>query len=137
MIYDLVIKNGRVIDGSGMPSYSGDVGVKDGRIVEVGRIEGEAKRTIDAGGHAIAPGFIDNHTHFDAQVIWDPLCTDSCFHGVTTVVFGNCSMSLAPAREGAEEQYILAQMLSRVEAIPIETLQAGVTWSLGHSWRVP
>ena len=131
MIYDLVIKNGRVIDGSGMPSYSGDVGVKDGRIVEVGRIEGEAKRTIDAGGHAIAPGFIDNHTHFDAQVIWDPLCTDSCFHGVTTVVFGNCSMSLAPAREGAEEQYILAQMLSRVEAIPIETLQAGVTWSWG------
>ena len=131
MTYDLVIKNGRVVDGSGMPAYSGDVGVKDGHIVEIGRLESEAKRTIDAQGKVIAPGFIDNHCHFDAQVIWDPLCTFSCYHGVTTAVFGNCSMALAPSRPGDEEHYILAQMLSRVEAIPLEVLMEGVEWSWG------
>ena len=129
MTYDLVIKNGRVIDGSGMPSYAGDVAVQDGRIVEAGRFDGPARRTIDAHGQVIAPGFIDIHSHFDAQAFWDPLCTFSCYHGVTTVVFGNCSLAMAPVGAGEEERYFLAQMLSRIEAIPLEALQAGVTWS--------
>lgn len=129
MEYDLVIRNGRVIDGSGMPSYTGDVAVKDGRIVGMGKLDGAVQRTIDAGGRVIAPGIVDIHCHFDAQALWDPLCTFSCFHGVTTVVFGNCSLALAPVRRDAHEQYMLAQMLSRVEAIPMEVLEAGVDWS--------
>lgn len=128
-MYDLLIRGGRIIDGSGMPSFHGDVAVKDGRIVEVGGVSGSAQRTIEADGLVIAPGFIDNHCHFDAQVTWDPLCTYSCYHGVTTVISGNCSLSLSPARE--EHQDLLLQMLSRVEAIPIEALRSGVRWSWG------
>jgi N-acyl-D-aspartate/D-glutamate deacylase len=129
MAYDLLIKNGRIVDGTGRPSFQGSVAVEDGRIVEVGKVSGPAKRTIDAQGLVVSPGFIDNHCHYDAQVTWDPLCTFSCYHGATTVVFGNCSLTLAPAKEG--DHYALAQMLSRVEAIPMEVLQAGVDWS----WR--
>ena len=131
MVYDLLIQNARVIDGSGMPSYNGDVAVRDGRIVETGRFDGAARRTIDAKGKVVAPGFIDIHSHYDAQALWDPLCTYSCYHGVTTVLFGNCSLSLAPARDSDEERYFLAQMLSRIEAIPLDTLQAAVPWSWG------
>src|SRR5207249_3488267 len=98
MAYDLLIKNGRIVDGSGMPAFRGDVGVKDGKIAEIGKLSGSAKRTIDAEGRVVAPGFIDNHCHYDAQVTWDPLCTFSCDHGATSVIFGNCSLSLAPAR---------------------------------------
>jgi N-acyl-D-aspartate/D-glutamate deacylase len=127
MAYDLLVKNGRVVDGSGMPSFHGDVAVKDGKIAQVGKLDGPATRTIDAGGRVVAPGFIDNHCHYDAQVTWDPLCTFSCYHGSTTVVIGNCSLALAPVRPGDEE--VLAGMLARVEAIPMETLQAGVNWS--------
>ena len=127
MAYDLLVKNGRVVDGSGMPSFHGDVAVKDGRIAEIGKVRGEAHRVIDAEGQAVAPGFIDNHCHYDAQVTWDPLCTFSCYHGATSVIIGNCSLTLAPVRDG--DHYALAQMLSRVEAIPIEALEAGVNWS--------
>ena len=94
MDYDLLVRNGRVIDGSGLPSFDGDVGVKDGKIVEVGKLDARATRTIDAAGRAVAPGFIDNHCHFDAQAVWDPLCTYSCYHGSTTVISGNCSLAL-------------------------------------------
>jgi N-acyl-D-aspartate/D-glutamate deacylase len=121
MPYDLLIKNGLVVDGSGMPAFRGDVGVKDGRIAEIGRLSGPAGRTIDAAGRAVSPGFIDNHCHYDAQVTWDPLCTFSPEHGATTVVFGNCSLSLAPVRKGSEER--LAEFLSYVEAIPMEVLR--------------
>ena len=100
MAYDLLIKNGRIVDGSGGPSYRGDVAVKDGKIVEIGKLSGPASRTIDADGRVVAPGFIDNHCHYDAQITWDPLCTFSCDHGATSVVFGNCSLSLAPVRKG-------------------------------------
>jgi N-acyl-D-aspartate/D-glutamate deacylase len=124
MAYDLLVRNGRIVDGSGLPSIWGDVGVAGGKIVEVGKLDGPARRTIDVQGQTIAPGFIDNHCHFDAQVLWDGLCTWTCFHGTTTVVNGNCSLGLAPARPG--ERDALVSMLSRVEAIPIESLQAGI-----------
>src|SRR3989441_2266650 len=121
MAYDLLIKNGLIVDGSGMPAFRGDVGVKDGKIVELGKLSGPAAKTIDAGGRAVAPGFIDNHCHYDAQVTWDPLCAFSPEHGATSVIFGNCSLSLAPVRKGTEER--LAEFLSYVEAIPMEVLR--------------
>ncbi len=127
MAYDLLLKNGRVIDGSGMPSFHGDVAVKDGKIAELGRLSGTAARVIDAGGKVIAPGFIDNHCHYDAQVTWDPLCTFSCYHGATSVVIGNCSLAVAPVK--AHDREKLAGMLSQVEAIPMDVLQAGVPWN--------
>ena len=127
MAYDLIIKDGTIIDGSGLPGFHGDVAVSGGRIVEVGRVNGDAPRVIDADGLVVAPGIIDNHTHYDAQVTWDPLCTYSCYHGVTTVVIGNCSLALAPARQ--EDRGVLAGVLSHVEAIPLEAITTGVKWS--------
>jgi N-acyl-D-aspartate/D-glutamate deacylase len=127
MAYDLIIKNGKIIDGSGLPGFHGDVAVSGGRILEMGRVSGEARRVIDADGLVVAPGIIDNHTHYDAQVTWDPLCTYSCYHGITTVIIGNCSLALAPAHQ--EDRDNLAGVLSHVEAIPLEAIQAGVKWS--------
>jgi len=121
MAYDLLIKNGRVIDGSGRPAFRGDVGVSGGKIVAMGKLRDSAARTIDADGLVVAPGFIDNHCHYDAQVTWDPLCTFSCYHGATSVVIGNCSLALAPVRRGGEER--LMEFLSYVEAIPMEVLR--------------
>ncbi|HEV8585573.1 MAG TPA: amidohydrolase family protein [Methylomirabilota bacterium] len=126
MAYDLLIKNGRIIDGSGRPAFHGDVGVSRGRIVELGRLDGPARRVIEADGRAVAPGFVDNHCHYDAQVLWDPLCTFSCHHGATSVIIGNCSLALAPVKAPDREK--LAGMLSYVEAIPMDVLQAGVPW---------
>src|SRR6266404_2501069 len=127
MAYDLLIKNGRIVDGSGAPSFRGDVAVKDGKIVEIGKLSGPAARTIDADGRVVAPGFIDNHCHYDAQITWDPLCTFSCDHGATSVVFGNCSLSLAPVKKGQEDR--LCEFLSYVEAIPMEVLRTlEFTW---------
>ena len=127
MTYDLLIKNGRVIDGSGRPAFHGDVGVAKGKIVELGRLSGSARQTIEADGRVVAPGFVDNHCHYDAQVVWDPLCTYSSHHGSTTVIIGNCSLALAPVKPEAREK--LAGMLSYVEAIPMDVLQAGVPWN--------
>src|SRR5918996_5345579 len=124
MAYDLLIKNGSIVDGSGMPAFRGDVGVKNGKIAEIGKLTSPATKTIDAQGRAVAPGFIDNHCHYDAQALWDPICTWTCHHGTTTVVNGNCSLGLAPARPGERDD--LVSMLSRVEAIPIESLRAGI-----------
>ncbi|MGH8639077.1 MAG: N-acyl-D-amino-acid deacylase family protein [Burkholderiales bacterium] len=120
MAYDLLIKNGRVVDGSGMPAFRGDVGVQGGKIAELGKLNGAARRTIDADGRVVSPGFVDNHCHFDAQVTWDPLCSFSPQHGATTVVFGNCSLALAPIRPGTGKR--VAEFLSYVEAIPMEVL---------------
>lgn len=125
-MYDLLIRNGRVADGSGMPSFNADVGVVDGRVADVGRLSGPARREINAEERVVAPGFIDNHCHFDAQATWDPLCTFSPQHGVTSVIFGNCSLTLAPVKPDDHDS--LAMMLSRVEAIPMESLQAGIPW---------
>jgi N-acyl-D-amino-acid deacylase len=127
MAYDVLIKGGRIYDGSGMPSYLGDVATKDGRIVDTGRINGEAKRVIRADGLAISPGFIDFHTHLDAQLLWDPLATSSCFHGVTTVIPGNCALALAPCKE--QDQDTILKSFERVEAISLPALRAGVEWS--------
>jgi len=127
MAYDLLIKNGLIVDGSGLPPFHGDVGVKDGKIVDLGKLSGAAGQTIDADGLAVSPGFIDNHCHYDAQVTWDPLCTFSPQHGATTVIFGNCSLSLAPVRRGNQER--MAEFLSYVEAIPMEVLRTvDVDW---------
>src|ERR1700687_4501185 len=120
MTYDLLIKNGRIVDGSGGPGFRGDVGVKDGKIAEIGKLSGPATRTVDVEGRVISPGFIDNHCHYDAQVTWDPLCSFSCDHGATSVVIGNCSLSLAPVKKGKEKR--MAEFLSYVEAIPMEVL---------------
>src|SRR2546422_10828618 len=127
MAYDLLVQNGRIVDGSGMPAFMGDVAVRNGKIIEVGKLSGQATRTIDAAGLVVAPGFVDNHCHYDAQVLWDPLCSFSCFHGATTVIIGNCSLTLAPVK--AHEREKLAGMLSYVEAIPMDVLQAGVPWT--------
>ena len=124
---DLLIKNGTVVDGSGMPRYRADVGVKGGRIVEIGRIRAPAERTIDAEGLVVAPGFIDGHTHMDAQVAWDPLGSCSCWHGVTSVVMGNCGFALAPCKPADREWF--ARCLTAVEDIPTEAMLAGIDWT--------
>src|SRR2546428_833064 len=129
MAYDLLIKNGRIIDGSGRPAFRGDVGVMRGKIAELGRLEGLAVRVSEADGRVGAPWFVYNHCHYDAQVLWDPLCTFSCHHGSTTVIIGNCSLALAPVKKQEREK--LAGMLSYVEAIPMDVLQAGVPWAWG------
>ncbi|PON19285.1 hypothetical protein C2W62_03575 [Candidatus Entotheonella serta] len=127
MAFDLLVQNARVVDGSGGPSFMGDVGVKDGKIVEVGKLNAQAKHVINADGLVVSPGFIDNHCHYDAQVLWDPNCSFSCYHGSTTVIFGNCSLGLAPAKP--EDRERIAGQLSYVEAIPMDVLNAGVNWN--------
>ncbi len=127
MALDLIIKNGTVVDGSGLPRYRADVGVKDGRIVEIGRIRAPADRVIDAEGHIVSPGFIDGHTHMDAQVAWDPLGSCSCWHGVTSVVMGNCGFALAPCKPADREWF--ARCLTAVEDIPTEAMMAGIDWT--------
>jgi N-acyl-D-amino-acid deacylase len=126
-MYDLVLKGGRIYDGSGMPSFNGDVAVAGGEIVEIGRITGGARRTLNLDGLALAPGFIDPHTHLDAQLFWDPLGTSSCFHGVTSVVVGNCGLSLAPAKPENRESVI--KSFVRVEAISRRVLEEGFEWN--------
>ena len=127
MSYDVVIKNGMVIDGSGGARYRGDVGVKDGRIAKIGRINREtAEETIDAEGHVVTPGFVDGHTHMDAQIFWDHLGTCSCYHGVTTAVMGNCGFTLAPCRE-SEIDFVFRN-LERAEDIAREAMLAGIDW---------
>src|SRR2546421_582414 len=101
VIYDLVIRGGTVVDGSGLASYRADVAVRDSRIASIGRIRERGREEIDAEGCVVTPGFIDGHTHMDAQVFWDPLGRCSCYHGITTVVMGNCGFTLAPASSGS------------------------------------
>lgn len=126
MAYDLVIRNGFVVDGSGAPRYAADVGVVDGRIARIGRINERAKRTIDAEGRVVSPGFVDGHTHMDAQIFWDPLGSCSCYHGVTTVIMGNCGFTLAPCRES--EADLVFRNLERAEDLSRDAMLAGIDW---------
>lgn len=128
MEHDIIIKDAMVIDGSGMPRYTADVAIAGGRIAEIGRVDGKAKQTINAAGRALAPGFIDFHTHFDAQLTWDPLGRSSPEHGVTTVITGNCGLTLMPCKPGDESDLI--GNFVRVEAIPREVLET-VDWKWG------
>src|SRR3989442_1480518 len=123
---DLVLRGGRVCDGSGAPAHDADVGIAAGRVVAIGRTGGAARRTLDVRGLIVAPGFVDVHTHYDAQVTWDRLCTPSCWHGVTSVVIGNCGFALAPCRPSDRER--LLRMLEHVEGMPFESLCAGIAW---------
>ena len=124
---DLLIRNGTVVDGSGAARYRADVGIKDGRLAEIGRIRSAAERTIDAEGLIVAPGFIDGHTHMDAQVAWDRIGSCSCWHGVTSVIMGNCGFALAPCPPEDREWY--ARCLTAVEDIPTEAMLAGIDWT--------
>ena len=126
MSYDLLIKNGTVVDGTGAERYQADVAVADGKIAAIGKITDGAKKTLDAADLIVAPGFVDPHTHYDAQICWDPLITSSSWHGVTSLVMGNCGVGLAPCKP--ENQEIAAWDLVNVEAIPFEVLGKGVTW---------
>jgi N-acyl-D-aspartate/D-glutamate deacylase len=126
MPYDLLIKNGMIVDGSGAPAFRGDLAVSDGKIVEVGAISGVSARVIDASDLTVAPGFIDPHTHYDAQICWDPLITCSSWHGVTTVIMGNCGVGLAPCKP--EERDVATWNLVHVEAIPYDVLTKGLPW---------
>ena len=122
---ELVIRGGTVVDGTGRPGHRADVSIDGGRISAVGKgLDGE--RVLDAGGHVVAPGFIDIHTHYDAQVFWDPSLTPSCFHGVTTVVAGNCGFSIAPTR--TEHRSLIAHTLENVEDMDVSALEAGIPW---------
>ncbi|HEY7540093.1 MAG TPA: amidohydrolase family protein [Methylomirabilota bacterium] len=127
MPYDLVIKNGTVIDGSGLPRYRADVAVRHGRVAAVGRVREAAREVIDADGQVVTPGFVDGHTHMDAQVFWDPYGTCSCWHGVTTVVMGNCGFTLAPC--GKAERHLVVRNLERAEDIAAEAMDAGIDWT--------
>ena len=128
-MFDVVVVNGSVIDGTGAAPRQAGIGIRDGRVAAVGDLEERGDIVIDAAGLAVAPGFIDLHSHYDAQVFWDTTLTPSCLHGVTTVVGGNCGLTLAPV--SPVDQEFLTRLLARVEAIPVEALLAGVdyTWS--------
>jgi N-acyl-D-aspartate/D-glutamate deacylase len=128
MQYDIKIVGGEIVDGSGGPRRKGDVGIRDGKVVALGAAAGEARETIDASGHAVAPGFVDIHTHYDAQVLWDPMLTISPWHGVTSVVVGNCGFGVAPTRP--EHRELILRTLERVEGMSIAALKAGI----GAEW---
>ena len=125
-MHDLVIRNATIVDGTGNDRFKGDVAVDAGRIVSVGEVTGEGKQEIDAAGNILAPGWVDVHTHYDGQVTWDPYVTPSSWHGVTTIVMGNCGVGFAPVRPGEEQNLI--EMMESVEDIPGTALAEGIDW---------
>jgi len=127
MSYDLVIKNGMVVDGSGSARYRADIAITDGKIARIGRVNEKAKQTIDAEGHVVSPGFVDGHTHMDAQVFWDPIGSCSSYHGVTSVVMGNCGFTLAPCKQ--EDADLVFRSLERAEDLSRDAMLAGIDWT--------
>ena len=125
--FETVITGGTIIDGLRTPRFTADIGIKGGRVAYIGRLQPhEGDEVIDASGLIVAPGFVDVHTHYDGQIFWDPYCTMSGWHGITSVVVGNCGFSFAPVRPEMRDRAML--MLSRTEAIELEALQAGMPW---------
>src|SRR4051812_12310810 len=129
-MFDVIIRGGEVIDGSGSPRRRADVGIEGGRITAIGQLaDVEAAREIDASGKVVTPGFVDVHTHYDAQVFWDGALTPSPLHGVTTALAGNCGFSIAPLSGRPSDADYLMRMLAHVEGMPLDTLRDGVPWS--------
>jgi N-acyl-D-aspartate/D-glutamate deacylase len=128
MGFDLKIVGGTIVDGSGKPGFCSDIGIRDGRVVALGAVEGEARETIDASGRVVCPGFVDIHTHYDAQIVWDPMLSISPWHGVTTVVMGNCGFGVAPTKPA--HRTMIMRTLEKVEGMSLGALQAG----LGADW---
>src|SRR5919201_1293529 len=132
MHYDLIIRNGLVVDGSGLPPYAADIGIAGGLIATIVAIDGtgidrRATEIIEAGGQVVAPGFIDPHTHYDAQLFWDPLATPTTWHGFTSVLMTNCGFGIAPV--AVEHREYIAHLLSVVEAIPLELVRHALPWN--------
>ncbi len=125
--YDIIIRGGTVVDGTRTPRYNSDIAIKDGIIVKVGGLRGgTAYKVLDARGRIVAPGFVDLHTHYDAQIQWDPYCTLSGWHGVTSVALGNCGFGFAPSRVEDRDRAMLC--MTRNEAIPYDAMKAGMLW---------
>nr|ART36050.1 B40 [uncultured bacterium] len=130
-MYDLLIENARIVDGTGAPAYSGSLAVKDGRVVAMGSVHSrEAREVINAAGQVLAPGFVDPHTHYDAQIAWDSLLTPSAEHGVTTVVMGNCGVGVAPV-QSTMHAFLMGDLVN-VEGIPQHVMEAGIDWQWEH-----
>ena len=125
-MHDLVIKGGTVVDGTGEPGRTADIAITDGIVTEVGRVNELARETLDADGALVTPGFVDVHTHFDGQVTWDPLLTPTCWHGVTSIVMGNCGVGFAPVQHDRHEWLI--GLMEGVEDIPGAALSSGIEW---------
>ena len=125
--YDLVIRNGTIVDGTRLSAFKADLAIKQGRIAKIsGRIAGDHKRELDATGCYVAPGAIDLHCHYDAQVNWDPYCTLSGWHGITSLTIGQCGFGFAPVKP--EDRAAAMEMMCRIEAVPMESMQAGMRW---------
>ena len=134
--FDTVIKDGMVIDGTRLPRFRGDIGIRDGRVARIGRLKShDAAKVIDAHGKIVAPGFVDLHTHYDAQLFWDPYCSISSWHGVTSVVIGNCGFGFAPVKPELRERSMLT--MTRNEAIPFASMKAGMPWDWITHLRSP
>src|ERR1700694_5886978 len=142
MAHDLVIRGGTVVDGSGRAPYAADVAVDGNRVTEMGKVTDSARRTLDASGRLVTPGFVDIHTHLDAQLAWDPIATSSCWHGITSVVLGNCGVTFARSRPS--DRAYRAEFMESVEDIPAASILAGLSWEwetygeyLGEIDRLP
>jgi N-acyl-D-aspartate/D-glutamate deacylase len=128
-MYDLIIRNATIVDGTGTPSFNGDVAISGGKIAKVGSVDGEAKREIDAQGKLLAPGWVDVHSHMDGQATWDPLCSPAANHGITTLIMGNCGVGFAPCASNDEAHDRLIAVMEDVEDIPGSALHEGVKWN--------